>query len=142
LPPVKYLPALLGLNPLVPRDRQTLDNHIGSIAQFRESFYISYWHLFRSETDTMWKEYGDDGVAICSRYCLLKSALDAMGDRAFLGLVRYGAKGRQDRSLRGSSSMSDVDPRYGAHFDLSLELGFAGDDQRVIEASTAFWACP
>jgi hypothetical protein len=92
LPPKEYLPALLGLNPLDLRDRQTLNHHIGSIAQFRDSFYISCWHLFRTETDKMWKEYGEDGVAICSRYCLLKSALDAMGDRAFLGLVRYGAK--------------------------------------------------
>ncbi len=40
----------------------------------------------------MWKEYGDEGVAICSQYGLLKSALDAVEDRAFLGLVRYGAK--------------------------------------------------
>lgn len=38
--------------------------------------------------------------------------------------------------------MNDIDPRYGAHFDLSLELGFAGDDQHIIEVSTAFWACP
>src|SRR5438552_16203787 len=34
----------------------------------------------------------EDGVAICSRYRLLKSALDAMADRAYLGLVRYGSK--------------------------------------------------
>jgi hypothetical protein len=40
----------------------------------------------------MWKEYGEDGVAICSRYSLLKSALDALDDRAFLGLVRYGTE--------------------------------------------------
>jgi hypothetical protein len=98
LPPAKYLPALLGLNLLLLRDRQALDHQIGSIAQFRESFYISCWHLFRNETDKMWKEYGEDGVAICSRYRLLKSALDAMDDRAFLGLVRYGAK-----HLRGSN---------------------------------------
>jgi hypothetical protein len=92
LPPEKYLPALLGLNPLDLHDRQTLNHHIGSIAQFRESYYINCWHLFRNETVKMWKEYGEDGVAICSRYCLLKSALDAMGDRAFLGLIRYGAE--------------------------------------------------
>lgn len=40
----------------------------------------------------MWKEYGEEGVAICSRYRLLKAALDAMSDRAYLGLVRYGSK--------------------------------------------------
>jgi hypothetical protein len=92
LPPEEYLPALLRLNPLDVHDQQELDHHVGSGAQFRESFYISCWHLFRNETNKMWKEYGEDGVAICSRYYLLKSALDAMDDRAFLGLVRYGSK--------------------------------------------------
>jgi hypothetical protein len=92
LPPEKYICYWLGLNPLLLSDRRTLDNHLGNLAQFRESFYISCWHLFRSETDTMWDEYGNDGVAIASRYSLLKWALGAMGDRAFLGLVRYGAQ--------------------------------------------------
>ena len=91
LPPEEYLPKLLGLNPLDLRDRQELDHHIGSGAQFRQSFYINCWHLFRNETDKMWNDYGEDGVAICSRYSLLKSALDALSDRAFLGLVRYGS---------------------------------------------------
>ena len=92
LPPEKYLSSLFGLNPLLLPDLHRLDSYLGTLAQFRESLYISCWHLFRNETDKMWKEYGDDGVAICSRYCLLKSALNAMGDQAFLGLVRYGAK--------------------------------------------------
>jgi len=30
----------------------------------------------------MWKEYGTDGVAINSQYSLLRSALNAMCDRA------------------------------------------------------------
>jgi hypothetical protein len=39
------------------------------------------------------EEYGSDGVALCSRHSLLKSALDAMVyDQAFLGLVWYGDK--------------------------------------------------
>jgi hypothetical protein len=92
LPPEKYLCSVFSLNSLLLQDRQTLDNQLGTFAQFREGFYVSCWHLFRDETDKMWKEYGDDGVAICSRYYLLKSALDAMGDQAFLGLVRYGEK--------------------------------------------------
>ena len=91
LPPEEYLP-ILGLNPFDLRDRRELSHHIGSDAQFRESFYISCWQLFLNETAEMWKNYGEDGVAICSRYRLLKSALDVMGDRAFLGLVRYGSK--------------------------------------------------
>ncbi|MGA2967269.1 MAG: hypothetical protein ABSD64_13750 [Terriglobales bacterium] len=89
MPLEEYLPALQ-LNPLDVLDRQRLEHHIGSVAQDREGFYISCWHLFREETCQMWKKYGEDGVAICSRYQLLKSALGTMGDRAFLGLVRYG----------------------------------------------------
>jgi hypothetical protein len=92
LPPEQYLCSVFGLNPLLLRDRRRLDHELGTFAQFREGFYISCWQLFRSETDKMWKGYGENGVAICSRYCLLKSALHAMGDQAFLGLVRYGAK--------------------------------------------------
>ena len=40
----------------------------------------------------MWKEYGDEGVAITSRYPLLKSALDTLSDRGYIGLVQYSAK--------------------------------------------------
>jgi hypothetical protein len=92
LPPEEYLCHCLGLDPLLLSDRRKLDDHLGTLAQFRESFYISCWHLFRSETYKMWNEYGDNGVAICSRYALLKSALHSMGEQAYLGLVRYGAK--------------------------------------------------
>jgi len=90
LPPEEYLPVL-GLNPLDLLDRRKLDDSIGSMAQFRESYYINCWHLFREETCKMWEEYGKDGVAVCSRYDRLKSALHAMSDRAYLGLVRYGS---------------------------------------------------
>src|SRR5260370_3422757 len=89
LPPQEFL-MRWGKNPLDLRDRRELINHIGSVAEFRENFYVSCWHLFRGETFKMWEKYGKDGVAICSRYELLKTALDAMPDRAFIGLVRYG----------------------------------------------------
>jgi hypothetical protein len=90
LPPEEYL-ATFGLNPFDLNDRRELLNHIGSDAQFREGFYANCWHLFREETCRMWKEYGNEGVAITSRYQLLKSALDTLSDRAFIGLVRYSA---------------------------------------------------
>jgi hypothetical protein len=112
LPPERYLPTLLGLNPLLLRDRQTLNHHLGSFAQFRESFYISCWHLFRSETDSMWKEFGADGVAICSRYRLLKSALGAMSDRAFIGLIRYG-----EQHLRGVNLFSFIMTKRAGYKD-------------------------
>lgn len=90
LPPAEYL-ATFDLNPLDLNDRRELLNHIGSDAQFREGFYLSCWHLFREETCRMWQEYGSDGVAIISRYELLKSALDSMSDRGYIGLVQYSA---------------------------------------------------
>jgi hypothetical protein len=98
LPPEEYLP-LLGLNSLDIRERQELLHAIGSDAQFRESFYINCWHLFRDETSKMWKAYSDAGVAICSQYTLLKSALGSLDDRAFLGLVRYGWRHMQGWNL-------------------------------------------
>jgi hypothetical protein len=91
LPPEEYLP-ILGLNPLDLKERRQIDDSIGCAAHFRESFYVNCWHLFREETAKMWEDYGRDGVAICSRYGLLKSGLGSMSDRSFLGLVRYGSK--------------------------------------------------
>jgi hypothetical protein len=64
LPPEEYL-ATFGLHPDV-NDRRELLNHIGSDAQFREGFYVNCWYLFREETNQMWKEYGNEGVAITS----------------------------------------------------------------------------
>jgi hypothetical protein len=66
-----------------------LDNTIGDLVQQKEAYFISCWYLFDHETARMWGKYGKDGVAICSRYGLLKMALAAMPDRAMLGLVRY-----------------------------------------------------
>jgi hypothetical protein len=60
----------------------------------------------------MWKEYGTDGVAICSRYRLLKAALDAVADRSFLGLVRYGAK-----HLRGFNLFRFIMTKRAAYED-------------------------
>jgi hypothetical protein len=88
LPPEEYL-ATFGLHPFDVNDRRELINHIGSDAQFREGFYVSCWYMFQEETCQMWKEYGTEGVAITSQYKLLKSALNAMSDRAYIGQVRY-----------------------------------------------------
>jgi hypothetical protein len=91
LPPENYFPSP-NLHPLDVLDRKTIDDSIGCAAQFREAFYVNCWHLFREERWAMWEKYGEDGVAICSRYRLLKAALNAMDDRAFIGLVRYGSR--------------------------------------------------
>jgi len=50
----------------------------------------------------MWQEYGEQGVAICSRYSLLKAALRKFSDNAYIGLVRYGAKHLVRRQLEGN----------------------------------------
>jgi hypothetical protein len=90
LPPEEYARRVLGLDPYDINDRVRLNDHLGFLAQNRESYYISCWHLYRQETLDMWEQYGDDGVAICSRYELLKSALNGLVDEAHVGLVRYG----------------------------------------------------
>lgn len=90
LPPEDYATRVLGLNPYDIRDRAELNHHLGSLAQHRESYYISCWYLYRQETLDMWEQYGHDGVAVCSRYELLNAALDGLLDEAHLGLVQYG----------------------------------------------------
>jgi hypothetical protein len=102
LPPEELL-ATLGLHPLDVNDRRTLALTIGTLAQNRESFYVSCWHLFREETLRMWQEYGRNGVAICSRYSLLKSTLSKFDDQSYVGLVRYGAQHLVRRQLEGQA---------------------------------------
>jgi hypothetical protein len=84
LPPENFVPDLyLG-------DALKADHHIGVLAQRRESFFVNCWYLSSKPTAAMWKEYGKDGVAIASRYSLLRGALEAGKDRGFLGPVHYG----------------------------------------------------
>jgi hypothetical protein len=90
LPLEQYALRVLGLDPYDINDRVALNNHLGSLAQHRESYYVSCWHLYRQETLDMWEQYGPDGVAVCSRYGLLKSAIDGLLDQAHSGLVQYG----------------------------------------------------
>lgn len=90
LPAEEYATRVLRLDPYDIRDRVSLNNHLGSLAQHRESYYISCWYLYGQETLDMWEQYGHDGVAVCSRYQLLNAALDGLLDEAHLGLVQYG----------------------------------------------------
>lgn len=67
-----------------------LDDTIGRLVQQKEGHFISCWYLYDHETAKMWGQYGRDGVAICSRYGLLKTALEGMPDeKKMIGLVRY-----------------------------------------------------
>lgn len=90
LPPEQYAMHVLGLDPYDINDRVSLNNHLGFLAQNRESYYITCWQLRGQETLDMWEQYGHDGVAVCSRYGLLKSAMDRLPDEAHTGLVHYG----------------------------------------------------
>lgn len=90
LPPEQYAMRVLGLDPYDINDRVALNNHLGSLAQHRESYYVSCWHLFRQEELAMWEQYGHDGVAIVSSYGRLRAALGTLIDEAQLGLIRYG----------------------------------------------------
>jgi hypothetical protein len=68
LPTEQYAMKVLRLDPYDIHDRVRLNQHLGSLAQHRESYYVSCWHLHRQETLAMWEQYGHDGVAVCSRY--------------------------------------------------------------------------
>ena len=83
MPPEKHV-----LN--VSMNTQERNHLVGTIAQYRQGFFVNCWHLFVEETARMWRDYGQAGVAVCSRYSLLKKALDSCRGRALIGLVRYG----------------------------------------------------
>ena len=137
IPPERYALRVLGLDPYDINDRVSLNHHLGSLAQDRESYYVSCWHLHRQETLDMWEQYGDDGVAVCSRYGLLRSALDGLLDETHLGLVRYGTdhlagifntlafittkqvQYSQDREVRAWLTSGDPLGGGNRHFDLN-----------------------
>src|ERR1700722_7190691 len=90
LPTEQYALRVLRLDPYNIKHRVELNNHIGSLAQPRENYYVNCWHLFRREELAMWEQYGHDGVAVISTYGRLKAVLDTLIDDAELGLIRYG----------------------------------------------------
>lgn len=98
LPPSEY-ERVLKLSTFDLNDIQERDHRIGSLAQFRQSFYVNCWHLHIEETATMWARYGKEGVAIVSRYDLLKQSppsVDRQGNgRAHQ--VRHKAPDRLER---------------------------------------------
>ncbi len=91
LPPFEY-ERVLDLNRFDLNYINERDHHIGSLAQFRQSLYVNCWHLDIGETATMWRQYGKDGVAIISRYDLLKHVFHPLPDKVMVGLIRYGTK--------------------------------------------------
>jgi len=90
LPPDDYVRKIRGLRRFDLKDELSLINTQAVNRQFSAGHYLNCWNLFEEEKLEMWKEYAPNGVAICSRYELLKATLDAMLDVIHLGLVRYG----------------------------------------------------
>jgi hypothetical protein len=92
LPPDDYVRQALGLTKYDIRDELKLNNDQASNRQFSEAHYIQCWQMFEGENLDMWARYGG-GVAIFSRFELLKSALNTMLDEIKVGLVQYGDNG-------------------------------------------------
>jgi hypothetical protein len=102
--------------------------------------YITCWYLYDQETLKMWEGYGQDGVAIVSRYDLLKAALDKLIDETHIGLVQYGvahltnrfndlefittkqAKYEHEREVRAMLMCTDPLASGNRHIDLNNVL--------------------
>ena len=89
IPQDDWLRAVLNLRRFIQEDEVELNDHKGNLSQFRESSYISFWHVFEGEDPEMWKDFSPFGVAVCSRYDLLKNALSLFLDDLHLGLTEY-----------------------------------------------------
>lgn len=134
LPPSAY-EKVLRLSKYDLNDILERDHYIGQMAQFRQGFYVNCWHLQVEETAAMWARYGHDGVALISRYDLLKRALDPLPDKVLVGLVRYGTahltgwnvirfvttkreEYRNEREVRAMIWITDPNDGVNRHFDL------------------------
>jgi len=52
--PSSTFAAFLRLDPYDIRDELALNNHLGSLAQSREMYFITCWYLFREEDLAIW----------------------------------------------------------------------------------------
>lgn len=135
LPPAEY-ESVLNLSRDDLNYIRERDHSIGSLAQFRQSFYVNCWHLNLGETATMWRRYGKDGVAIISRYDLLKKVLEPLSKRVMVGLIRYGTEHltgwnvvrfvttkreeySAEREVRAMIWLTDSGDGINRHFDLN-----------------------
>jgi hypothetical protein len=91
LPSEEYARRVLGLQRYELHDELALNNDLAFARQISESYFLNCWQLFEGETLDIWKTYGN-GVAVFSRFHLLKAQLAPMLDNILLGIVRYGEK--------------------------------------------------
>jgi hypothetical protein len=134
LPPFEY-ERVLNLNKYDINDIRRRNHEIGSLAQFRQSFYVNCWHLHSEEILRMWTRYGKDCVAIVSRYDLFKQVLNPLPDKTMVGLIRYGTrhltgwnvirfvttkdeKYSWEREVRAMIWLTDTGDGINRHFDL------------------------
>ena len=91
MPPDDSVRATHGLVKYELYDELRLNENQAFARQVSEAHYIQCWQIYEGETLDMWARYGN-GVAIFSRFDLLKSVLNTMLDNVMVGLVRYGDK--------------------------------------------------
>src|SRR5271165_3682243 len=152
LPSAEYVRETHGLLPYDLNDELTLNENLAFARQMSESHYIQCWQIFEGETLDMWARYANgNGVAIFSRFDILKSALNAMLDEVMIGLVRYGnrptrynfinflfMKGKhfdKERELR--AVLTCYDPVGGANRHIDLDLKTLVSEIRVSPWATA-----
>lgn len=92
LPSDEYVRKAQGLQKYVLSDELKVNNDQAFNRQNSEAYFINCWQIYEGENLDMWKRYGN-GVAVFSRFDLLKSALSDMLDDILVGTVRYGEKG-------------------------------------------------
>jgi hypothetical protein len=126
IPPECIVPDL-NLNPLDVRDARTIDHHIGVLAQWRRASFVNCWYLSDEPTPGMWQAYGKEGVAIASRYSLLKVALESGKERGFLGLVHYGASHLKRRSWNLLRFISTKREKFAHEKEVRALLWFPND---------------
>jgi hypothetical protein len=91
LPSDEYVRTALDLQKYDLNDELKLNDNQAFTRQNSEAYFINCWQIYEGETLEMWKTYGN-GVAVFSRFDLLKSALSTLLDDILVGIVRYGEK--------------------------------------------------
>jgi hypothetical protein len=98
LPPDDHVRKVLGLSKYDLTDELKLNSDQAFNRQFSENLYLNCWQIFEGETLHMWARYGK-GVAVFSRFELLKIQLNAQLDEILLGTVNYNAAGLSGYNL-------------------------------------------
>jgi len=98
LPSDQYARAALGLQEYDLHDELKLNNDQAFNRQNSEGYFINCWQVYEGETLHMWETYGN-GVAVFSRFDLLRSALSSLLDDILVGVVQYGEKNMTDYNL-------------------------------------------